>query len=361
MESIKNTPAPAEDPVTADLSSLPVTFQDVLDAVSRTAAYREVTPVLTSPRLNEKLGLQLFVKAENLQITASFKIRGAANKILLEREKRKIPSILAFSSGNHAQAVAYMGRRLAIATTVIMPSSAPAVKRRATLAWRARLVEYDPRQESRDDVLAKWHRDSPESLFVHPFEDKTVIAGQATVGLEMFEFLKSRQIRPAAVFCPGGGGGLVAGTALVAKTYDPRVAVFVCEPLHYAKIRVSLQSGTRTAIDKKTAPDTIQDALSPPQMGALAFEICQKCVTSPPPVSDEAALEAMGVLFEYFRLVAEPGGAAGLAALLAQLPRWHNQAVLVVVSGGNVEPDLFARAITKTTPATHPPQDAMKR
>ena len=315
------------------------TCSDVQRAAQRLAGQAVRTPLMRSPALDEQTGRQLFFKPECLQRTGSFKFRGAFNRLSqLTREERSL-GVIAWSSGNHAQGVACAAQQLGINARIVMPADAPAIKRRNTEAYGATVIPYDRYSEDREAIAyALAERDG--GIIVPSFDDPFIIAGQGTVGLELFEDAAAQGIVLDALVVCCSGGGLVAGCALAAEVASPSTAIYCVEPVGFDDHRRSLQSGLREHIDNESR--SICDALLAPMPGELTFAINKQRLAGGLTVSDEAVRHAMIAAFDQLKLVVEPGGAVGLAAMLENLlPESHHR-VGVVLSGGNVDPQLFA-------------------
>ena len=315
------------------------TCSDVQRAAQRLAGQAVRTPLMRSPALDEQTGRQLFFKPECLQRTGSFKFRGAFNRLSqLTREERSL-GVIAWSSGNHAQGVACAAQQLGINARIVMPADAPAIKRRNTEAYGATVIPYDRYSEDREAIAyALAERDG--GIIVPSFDDPFIIAGQGTVGLELFEDAAAQGIVLDALVVCCSGGGLVAGCALAAEVASPSTAIYCVEPVGFDDHRRSLQSGLREHIDNESR--SICDALLAPMPGELTFAINKQRLAGGLAVSDEAVRQAMIAAFDQLKLVVEPGGAVGLAAMLENLLPESHQRIGVVLSGGNVDPQLFA-------------------
>ncbi|MDA0954939.1 MAG: threonine/serine dehydratase [Proteobacteria bacterium] len=316
------------------------TAESVLAAAARIAPYRRLTPLLTSPALDALTGAQVFLKAEVLQHTRSFKYRGALSKLLTLGAEARQRGVVAWSSGNHGQAVAAAGARLAIPVTVVMPKDAPAIKRRHTEAHGARVILFDRQKDDREAIaFALAER---EGLTVVPsFDDAEVIAGQGTAGLEMRSQLKALGLEADRLLVCTGGGGFMAGCALAFEGTTTRL--HTVEPEGYDDHARSFESGTRQRI--AGTPPSDCDALLTPTPGALTFAINQPRVTSGLVVSAGAVHDAMRFAFEHLAVVLEPGGAVCLAALLTKALPLTGEVVLATLSGGNVDPRPFAEVL----------------
>jgi len=317
---------------------------DVQRAAQRLAGQAVRTPLMRSPALDEQTGRQLFFKPECLQRTGSFKFRGAFNRLSqLTREERSL-GVIAWSSGNHAQGVACAAQQLGINARIVMPADAPAIKRRNTEAYGATVIPYDRYSEDREAIAyALAERDG--GIIVPSFDDPFIIAGQGTVGLELFEDAAAQGIVLDALVVCCSGGGLVAGCALAAEVASPSTAIYCVEPVGFDDHRRSLQSGLREHIDNESR--SICDALLAPMPGELTFAINKQRLAGGLTVSDEAVRHAMIAAFDQLKLVVEPGGAVGLAAMLENLLPESHQRIGVVLSGGNVDPQLFVSILDR--------------
>jgi len=320
----------------------PPTFDDVVDAAGRLAGHAVSTPLLESPLLDERVGGRLLVKAEPLQRTGSFKFRGAYNRLVrLDAEARR-RGVVAFSSGNHAQGVAAAAALLGIPATIVMPSDAPAVKLANTRAYGAEVVLYDRGRESREEI-AKGLATKRGATLVPSHDDRYIVAGQGTVGLEIAAQAREAGTELDAVIVPCGGGGLISGCALALAAECPGVAVYAAEPAGFDDTKRSLEAGRRVANDP--AATTICDALMLPTPGEMTFAINERLLAGGLAVGDDDARRAMKAAFRYLKLVVEPGGAVALAAVLAGAYPARGKTVAVVCSGGNVDADVFAAAL----------------
>ncbi len=316
------------------------TRQDVVAAARRLGRQVRRTPLLEDPRLNRRLGGRVLLKAECLQRTGSFKIRGALNAILQIPPEQRGRGVIAFSSGNHAQGVAAAASLLGLPATIVMPADAPMAKRSGTISHGARVRLYDRYREERERIAARLAAESGATL-VKPYDDRHVIAGQGTVGLELLEQLPAT---PDALLVPCGGGGLAAGIALALADQLPERSIHPVEPVGYEDTARSLAAGRRVA--NAPAPPALCDALQAPTPGEITFAVNRRHLGRGLAVGDRHVLDAMRVAFDVLRLVVEPGGAVALGALLAGGLDVDGRTVVVVLSGGNVDAELFGRALT---------------
>ena len=297
------------------------------------------TPLLTSRTLDARTGAKVVCKAENLQRGGAFKFRGAFHKLSTLTAEQRAAGVIAYSSGNHAGAVALASRVLGVDAGIVMPHDAPAAKRAAVEEYGAEVVGYDKRTESREDLAAALAGDRGLTL-VRPFDDWDVMAGQGTVALELLD-----QAGPLdQVLVPVGGGGLVAGCATVIKALSPGTAVIGVEPEAGDDTRRSLAAGERVRIP---VPRTIADGQQLPIPGELTFEVVRRHVAEIAVASDPEIVAAMRFLFERLKTVAEPSGACALAALLAGRVEAKGLRVGVTISGGNVAPERFSELLSE--------------
>jgi len=326
-----------------DGGTLPLpTFDDVLDAARRLAGKAVVTPLLNAPLLDAELGGRLYIKAEPLQKTGSFKFRGAYNRISRLTDEEKKNGVVAFSSGNHAQGVAAAAREVGCPAVVVMPKDAPALKIARTKAFGAEVVLYDRYKDSREAMTAEIQRQR-KAVLVKPFDDPFVIAGQGTVGNEIADQCAALGAVPGAVFVPVGGGGLIAGSALALRHKLPKTEVFACEPEHYDDTARSLIAGARVAVDAKTP--SICDALMSPTPGEITFDLNRRLLAGAFVVTEAEVRRAVATAFIHFKIVVEPGGAVALAAILAGRYALRGKTAVAVCSGGNADPALFAEIV----------------
>ena len=320
--------------------ALKIDIATIEAAANRIRPHIFKTPLLESPRLNDFLGFRLLVKAEALQHTGSFKLRGATNAVWSLGED--VCHVVAFSSGNHAQGVARAVTTRGIKATIIMPADTPATKIEGTKAYGADVVTYDRYTESREDIGAALNQTLNADL-IKPYDDVRVIAGQGTVGLEIARQAAAMGIVPDALLCCCGGGGLIAGTSIALHAHFPNTKIWCAEPEFYDDTKRSLESGTpqRAQIDKSS----ICDAIVTPEPGELTFPINRIHLSGGTVVSDEQVLKTVATLFKHLKIIVEPGGAVAVAAALTgQVPKGA-QTVVAVASGGNIDADMFTRAL----------------
>jgi threonine dehydratase len=318
------------------------TFGDVLAARERLGSLVCRTPLIEHPALNAIVGGRVLLKAENLQRVGAFKFRGAYNKIA-QLEKDAYPGgVVACSSGNHAQGVAAAATLRGLKSAVVMPSDAPRLKVERTQAFGAEVIAYDRVTEDRE-AIARDLCTKRNAAYVHPFDDPDVIAGQGTVGLEIMEQAAALGATPDLVLVGASGGGLVSGVSIAVKQANPATAVYTVEPEGFDDFARSLQQGKRQRNSQLSG--SICDALLSATPGELTFEMGKRNLAGGLSVTDGEALAAVRFAFRELKLVLEPGGAVSLAAVLSNKLPLEGKTVAVVLSGGNVDPVLFADII----------------
>ena len=309
-----------------------ITLDDVRAAAERVDGVANRTPVFTSRTLDERTGARVHVKAECFQRGGAFKFRGAYNAIAMLDAETRARGVLAYSSGNHAQAVAVAARLLGTTATIVMPLDAPPAKLEATRGYGAEIVSYDRWTENREEIGARLATERGLEL-IRPYDDVRVMAGQGTVALELLEDVPDLDV----LVTPVGGGGLIAGCATAAAALRPGIRVVGVEPEAGDDTRRSLEAGRRMRIE---IPKTIADGLQTTEPGELTFEVNRRLVDEVITVGDDEIVDAMAFLFDRLKLVTEPSGAVGVAALLAG--RVRGGRIGVVISGGNVGVSRFA-------------------
>jgi threonine dehydratase len=317
-------------------------FDGVLDAASRLAGVAVRTPLIESPALNERLGGRILLKAETLQVAGAFKFRGAYNRISRLTEAEKARGVVAYSSGNHAQAVAAAARMMGTSAIIVMPADSPKVKVEGVIAFGGEVRFYDRYTESRE-AIGEEIASTRGSVLVRPFDDPFIIEGQGVSGLEIIEQAEAAGATLDQMLCGASGGGLIAGINLSMAARSPATRVIGVEPLAYNDTQLSLAAGERMTHPPVGTP-SICDALMTDRPGELTFPInrrLEKVVT----VTDMEVAEAVRYAFRTLKLVVEPGGAVSLAALLAGKVEAEGLTTAVMLSGGNVDPALFAEII----------------
>jgi threonine dehydratase len=290
--------------------------------------------------LSARVGARIFLKPEILQRTGSFKFRGACNRLSVIPEAERKNGVVAFSSGNHAQGVAAAAALFGISATIVMPADAPRAKLEGTRRLGATVVTYDRLREDREAIATKICSEQGATL-VKPFDDPFVVAGQGTVGLEIANDLRALGLAPDVTLVPCGGGGLMSGTALALTSVFPGTAVIGIEAEDYDGMGRSLRAGVATAAPAKAA--TLADSLMAPKPGAIPFALAKTHLANAITVVDDDLKRAVSFAFRTLKLVVEPGGSAALAALLAGEVGVKGKTVAVVLSGGNVDLDVFCR------------------
>lgn len=318
------------------------TLEDIRAARERLQGAARLTPLLESDALNAIAGRRVLVKAECLQRTGSFKFRGAWNAVSSLDPEALARGVIAYSSGNHAQGVALAARLHGAPAVIVMPEDAPAAKIRGTRGYGAEVVTYDRYHGNREEIGARLAGERGLSL-VRPYDEPKVIAGQGTAGLEIAEQAAAMGVTEADVIVCCGGGGLSAGIALALEGAAPGLRLRTAEPEGHDDMARSLVSGSR----ERNAPGgSICDAIVTPTPGELTFPILQRRAGPGFAVADEEARAAMALAWRCLKIVAEPGGAVALAAAIFRRDEIEGDAVIVVVSGGNVDPAVFAAALS---------------
>ncbi|WP_292696726.1 threonine/serine dehydratase [Mesorhizobium sp.] len=303
------------------------------------------TPLLESELLNRRLGFRLLVKAECLQRTGSFKIRGAYVKIASLSEKERAAGVVAFSSGNHAQGVAAAAAELGVSSTIVMPDDAPAVKLRNTAEYGARVITYDRVTGDRAKIARDLAEETGATL-VPPYDDYVLMSGQGTIGLEVADQLAQINTSADALVCPVGGGGLIAGIATAMAERAPQTRIYTAEPENFDDTKRSLVAGER--VGNEPGHNSICDSIVTQIPGQKTFPINKKLVAEGFSVSEADVISAMHTLADHMKIVAEPGGAAAVAAVLRHKEKWKGKTVVAVVSGGNVDLDTWRQYLIST-------------
>jgi threonine dehydratase len=320
-----------------------VSVYDIRAARRRLEGVARVTPVLESPLLNRAAGRRILVKAESLQITGSFKLRGAWSALSALSEEGRRAGVIAYSSGNHAQGVAHAAACLGIPAVIVMPEDAPEAKRAATEAYGAEVVLYDRAGGESREAVGAGIAEARGLTLVKPYDDPLVIAGQGTAGLELAQQAREMGVTRAEVLVCCGGGGLSAGVALALAGEAPGLRVRTVEPEGFDDVARSLATGGVEA--NRPGATTVCDAIMTPGPGELTLPILRRLAGPGLAVSDAEALAAMEAAFRHLRLVAEPGGAAALAGALFRAAEVEGDAVICLVTGGNVDPATLCRAL----------------
>jgi threonine dehydratase len=313
-------------------------YSQIVEARRRLQGHAHVTPVMTSRTLDDQVKAAVFFKCENLQKIGAFKFRGAFNAISRLPDDARRRGVLTFSSGNHGQAVARVGKMLGIETTVVMPKGAPRIKQEATAGYGAHMLLYDPEETGRESVARELEAEKGYTL-IPPYDHEDIIAGQGTAAMEMIEAIG----QPDLLLVPCGGGGLLSGSAVAAKQLAPACRVIGIEPETADDATRSFHSKTLCSV--KT-PSTIADGVRTPSLGRLTFPLVLSHVDDMKTVSEAAIMDAVAFLFHRMKLVVEPSGALGLAALLSGAVSPAGR-VGVIISGGNIDGATLATILNR--------------
>ena len=296
------------------------------------------TPLISNDYINKTLNANIFFKLENLQNTGSFKFRGASYKISKISEENKKNGVVAYSSGNHAQAVAYASLQHNITCKIIMPKNAPKIKIENTRKYKAEVILYDPQKEIREEIGEEIEK-KENRILIKPYDDYDIIAGQGTAGYEIAKDLENLSITPDMYLCCCGGGGLVAGTSTYLKYKYPNLTSYAVEPYGFDDTKISLFNKKITA--NKPGFQSICDAIITPQPGQLTFPINLKTLSGGIVVEDQEVKNSIKILAEHLKIVVEPGGAVAASAALSKKIDLKNKIVVVMISGGNIDLDIF--------------------
>ncbi|EFO30818.1 threo-3-hydroxyaspartate ammonia-lyase [Roseibium sp. TrichSKD4] len=328
-----------------DTSSSPIAapcLDDLKAARERIKGKAVLTPLLRFPVLDEVTGGTILVKPENLQRTGSFKFRGAFNALSQVQSADRPKGVVACSSGNHAQGIAESARLLGMPAIIVMPEDAPIIKLERTQALGAKVVTYDRVHEDRDAIAHKIQQETG-AIFVHPYNNPHVIAGQGTIGLELAEQAAALRLKPDVVLACTGGGGLSAGVALGISEGLPRAEFRTVEPVGFDDFKRSLETGRIQANEKVAG--SLCDAILTKCPGDIPFSVLKERAGDGLAISDDEALAAVAFAFRELKLVVEPGGAAALAAVLARKIDCANRIVSLVLTGGNIDATVLNRAL----------------
>jgi len=319
---------------------------DIEAAAKRLSGHAQRTPLLSYAELDRRLGTRAFVKPECLQVTGSFKFRGAYNKIKSALDGGKVPGVVAFSSGNHAQGVAAAASQLGLPAIIVMPEDAPRIKIENTRALGGEVKLYDRYKEDREAIARSIARDKGY-IVVPPYDDPAIIAGQGTIGLEIAEDFARMGLAPDVVLAPCSGGGLISGIATAIKARYPDARVFACEPARFDDTARSLAAGKR--LENPDGQKSICDALLSKTPGEITFAINRRLLSGALSASDEEALAAVAFAARRMKLVVEPGGAIALACALQGRAPKPAKNIVIVCSGGNIDDELLQKALASAS------------
>ncbi len=317
-------------------------FKDIEQAARRLSGHADATPLLNSPVIDLIVGKRVWFKPECNQKVGAFKYRGAYNRLSAMTAAERALGVVAFSSGNHARGISRAAKELGISATIVMPSDAPAVKVAGVMADGAKIIEYDRRTESREAIAQTVH-EREGRIVVSSYDDPYIIAGQGTVGLELAQEASKRGLSFDALITPMGGGGLCAGISLALEALSPRTKIYGAEPRGYNDHQMSLSAGKRVALTNP--PDSLCDALMTPTPGQLTWPINSQRLSGVFAVDDRDCLLAMAIAKRELGVTLEPGGAAAMAAVLQDAFAGTDiDTICVILSGGNVDPEVSALA-----------------
>lgn len=303
-------------------------FQNIKAAVENLKGNINRTPVFTSGTLNKIIGADVFLKCENFQRTGSFKFRGAFNAVSQLNDNQKKTGVITYSSGNHAQALALVSNLLGVSASVVMPENAPVIKREAAKNYGADIILYDPEKITREELTSKIIQEN-NFILIPPFDNENVIAGQASAAFELFEEVGELN----SILVPCGGGGLLSGSAITSKNLYPNCKVIGVEPELADDAAKSFYSKTLHTVKN---PKTIADGTRTASMGKITFPLVLKYVNEMTTVSEQNIIDAVKFLFYRMKLVVEPSGALGLAALFNKKKNLHGK-IGIILSGGNID------------------------
>ena len=317
---------------------------EIRQSYKRVKKYIYFTPFKTNTIINKQYETNIYFKIESKQKTGSFKIRGAMNKILQLSNKEKKRGVVAYSSGNHGQAVSYACKILKISSIIVMPSDAPKIKINKTKKNGAKIVFYNRKKENREKIAIKISKET-KRILIRPFDDEDIINGQGTIGFELVKSLKEKKIKPDVLLCCCSGGGLIAGISTYLKNYYNDILIYCVEPKNYDDMKISLKKGKLTSI--KTNRYTICDALTVKTPGKKTFKINKKLLNGGIVVNDIQVKDAIRFLKKNYNIVSEGGGAASTAAFLSNCKIFKNKNVIIIVSGSNIDPQKFRNIINE--------------
>ena len=323
------------------------TFEDIIAAARTLYGHSITTPLLTNKVLDDLLGARVLIKCENLQLTGSFKFRGAFNKVSQATKTKNTKSFVAWSSGNHAQAVAAATSMVGGKAYIVMPSDAPQVKISGTKYYGAEITFYDRNTEIREEI-GKQIANEKDASIIPPYDDRYVIAGQGTVGLELCAQALSIDETPDLALIPCGGGGLIAGCGIALRRQFPNILIHPVEPEGFNDTARSLELGKR--VQNKVGHSSTCDSLLAPTPGELTFKINSRILSPGKTVTNDEIALAMSFSINHLKLCTEPGGVAALASLLSDRDSYKGKTVVLVLSGGNVDPSTLQFSLSSNLP-----------
>ncbi|WND02441.1 threonine/serine dehydratase [Temperatibacter marinus] len=323
--------------------NLAISYEDILSAATLLKGNSVQTPLLENPNLNEAMGGRILIKPECLQRTGSFKFRGAYNRLARLTDDEKERGVVAFSSGNHAQGVAYAAKLLKVPAIIVMPIDAPKLKMENTKAYGAKVITFDRYSESREAIADQISKETG-AVVVPSFDDPHIMAGQGTMGLEIAQSCLDLNIVPDQVLINCGGGGLSSGSFLALVHHFSSLEGYVVEPVGYDDTKLSLETGVMQ--DADITQKSICDALLSPRPGKYTLEVLQHLKVKGLTVSDAEALETVAYCARELKLTGEPGGVVSLAAVLKGKIPVKDKTTVVVISGGNIDPALLEKALS---------------
>ncbi len=318
---------------------LDFSYLNIQEAYENIKHALDKTPLITNDYINHLLDAKVYFKLENLQKTGSFKLRGATNKISQLSKEQKLRGLVAYSSGNHAQAVAYASLQENITAKIIMPNNAPKIKIENTKKYKAEVILYDPQKEIREEIGQDIEK-KEKRILIKPYDDYAIIAGQGTAAYEISQDLENLSITPDIYLCCCGGGGLIAGTSTYLKYKYPHIKSFAVEPYGFDDTKISLIN--KKIISNKPGLSSICDAIITPQPGHLTFPINLKTLSGGIVVKDDDVKNSIKILAEHLKIIVEPGGAVAATAALTKKIDLKNKTVVVMISGGNIDLDRFS-------------------
>lgn len=316
---------------------------DIIEAKKTLKNYITKTPLIYDFNLSEKYEAKIFYKAEGLQRTGSFKIRGAYNKIHKSINHDNLNGVLAWSSGNHAQGVAEAAKIFKIKATIVMPKDAPKIKIEGTRLRGANIIFYDRRNENREEIGKSIAKKKNLSI-IPPYDDKYVIAGQGTIGLEIIDQIKEYGLKPDKILVPTGGGGLIAGISTILKKKYKNINIYSVEPKYFSDYSKSIKN--KKIFLNNMNNYSICDSLLANRPGEITFDINKELLKRGLIVNDNQVLKAIKYAYQNLGIILEPGGAVALAAILNKKTIIKNKTIVAVLSGSNIDPKVLKKAIT---------------